>query len=183
MKKIIAIFILRIQGWKIIGEIPKLSKYIIISAPHTSNWDFVIGRAFGYVLGIKAKYLAKHELFRFPYGWFFRLTGGIPVERDKNNNLVNFTTLLFQNTNELVVAIAPEGSRKRVKKWKQGFYHISIAANVPIVLSFMDYKRKEAGVGKILYPSGDIEKDMLIIQEFYKNINPKIPEYYNSKIY
>ena len=83
----------------------------------------------------------------------------------------------------MVVGIAPEGTRKRVEKWKQGFYHIAVGANVPIVLSFMDYKRKEAGVGKILYPSGDIEKDMSVIEEFYQGIIPRIPEYYNPKIY
>ena len=83
----------------------------------------------------------------------------------------------------MVVGIAPERTRKRVEKWKQGFYHIAVGANVPIVLSFMDYKRKEAGVGKILYPSGDIEKDMSVIEEFYQGVNPKFPEYYNPKIY
>ena len=183
MRKLIASFILWLQGWKVVGEIPQIKKYVIIAAPHTSNWDFVIARSFGYMLGIEAKYLGKSQLFKPPFGWFFRLTGGIPVDRTKHNSMVTFTTNLFNQSKELVVGIAPEGTRKRVEKWKQGFYHIAVGANVPIVLSFMDYKRKEAGVGKILYPSGDIEKDMSVVEEFYKGVTPKVPEYYNPKIY
>ena len=95
MKKVISRFILWILGWKIVGDNPKISKYVIIAAPHTSNWDFVIGRSFGYILGFKAKYLAKEELFKWPFKWFFILTGGIPVKRDKKNNLVDFTCKLF----------------------------------------------------------------------------------------
>ena len=95
----------------------------------------------------------------------------------------SFTIDLFNQSKELVVGITPEGTRTRVEKWKQGFYHIAKGANVPILLSFMDYKRKEAGVGKILYPSGDIEKDMSVIEEFYQGVTPKVPEYYNPKIY
>lgn len=183
MKEVISKLVLWLKGWKVVGEIPKIKKYVIIAAPHTSNWDFVIGRCFGYMLGIKVKYLAKSQLFKPAFGWFFTCTGGIPVDRTKHNSLVAFTTELFIQSKELVVGIAPEGTRKRVEKWKQGFYHIAIGANVPIVLSFMDYKRKEAGVGKILYPSGNIEKDMSIIEEFYRGVNPKNPEYYNPKIY
>ncbi len=183
MKKLIATFILWLQGWKVVGEMPQIKKYVIIVAPHTSNWDFVIGRSFGYMLGIESKYLGKSQLFKPPFGWFFKFTGGIPVDRSKHNSLVAFTIDLFNKNKELVIGIAPEGTRKRVDKWKQGFYHIAIGANVPIVLSFMDYKRKEAGVLKILHPSGDIEKDMSIIEEFYKDFNPKKPDYYNPKIY
>ena len=183
MRRLIASFILWLQGWKVVGEIPQIKKYVIIAAPHTSNWDFVIGRSFGYMLGVDAKYLGKIQLFKPPFGWFFRWTGGIPVDRTKHNSLVAFTVQLFNNSKELVLGIAPEGTRKRVKKWKQGFYHIAVLANVPIVLSFMDYKKKEAGIGKILYPSGDIEKDMSVIEEFYQGIYPKVPEYYNPKIY
>ncbi len=183
MRKLLASFILWLQGWKVVGEIPQIKKYVIIAAPHTSNWDFVIGRSFGYMLGIEAKYLGKSQLFKPPFGWFFRLTGGIPVDRTKHNSLVTFTIDLFNQSKELVVGITPEGTRTRVEKWKQGFYHIAEGANVPILLSFMDYKRKEAGVGKIIYPSGDIEKDMSIIEEFYKGVSAKIPEHYNPKIY
>ena len=183
MKKFISRFILWILGWKIVGNTPKISKYVIIAAPHTSNWDFVIGRSFGYILGFKAKYLAKEELFKWPFKWFFLLTGGIPVKRDKKNNLVDFTCKLFLENSELVLAIAPEGSRKKVDKWKTGFYFIALKSKVPIVLSFMDYSKKEAGIGEIIYPSGDFNKDMLKIQEFYEDISPKIPGFYDKNIF
>lgn len=183
MKKAISKFVLWLKGWKVVGEIPNIKKYVIVAAPHTSNWDFVIGRAFGYLLGIEAKFLGKSQLFKPPHGWLFRFMGGIPVDRTKHNSLVEFTIDLFDNREELVLGLAPEGTRKRVERWKQGFYHIAIGANVPIVLSFMDYKKKEAGVGKILYPSGNLDEDMSIIEEFYKSVTPKFPAYFNTKIY
>ena len=184
MKGRIAQFILRLQGWRVVGDVPaEISKYVIIAAPHTSNWDFVIGRAFGYTLGMEAKYLAKSQLFKPPYGWFFRWTGGISVDRAKHNSLVDFTIDLFNRSEQLIVGLTPEGTRTKVDKWKLGFYHIAVGAKLPIVLSFMDYKRKEAGVGKIVYPSGDLEKDLQIIEDFYKTINPKNPDLYNPKIY
>ena len=183
MKKAIAKFILWLQGWRVVGDIPSdIPKYVILVAPHTSNWDFVIGRAFGYTLGIEAKYLGKSQLFKPPYGWFFRWMGGIPVDRTQHNSLVDFTIDLFNRSEQLIVGLAPEGTRKKVDRWKQGFYYIAVGANIPIVLSYMDYKKKEAGVGKIIYPSGELEKDLQIIEDFYKTINPKIPELYNPKI-
>lgn len=183
MKKRVAQLILWLKGWKVVGDPPSFPKYVILAAPHTSNWDFVIGRAFGYTLGIEAKFLGKSQLFRPPYGWFFRWMGGIPVDRTKHNSLVEFTIDLFNRSQYLAVGLAPEGTRQRVERWKQGFYHIAAGANVPIVLSFMDYKRKEAGVGKVIFPSGDIEKDMLDIESFYKTVVPKKPELYNQKIF
>lgn len=184
MKKRIAKFILWLQGWKVVGGVPTdIPKYVILAAPHTSNWDFIIGRAFGYTLGIEAKYLGKSQLFKPPYGWFFRWTGGIPVDRTKHNSLVDFTIDLFNNNEQLIVGLAPEGTRKKVDRWKMGFYHIAVGANIPVVLSYMDYKKKEAGVGKIVYPSGNLEKDLQIIEDFYKTINPKNPDLYNPKIF
>ena len=111
MKKAISYAILKIMGWKIVGDIPSVKKYVIILAPHTSNWDFIIGRCFGYILGIEAKFLGKSQLFKFPYGWIFTLMGGIPVDRTKHNNLVSFAIDLFNNREELVLGLAPEGSR------------------------------------------------------------------------
>lgn len=183
MKKRVAQFLLWLKGWKAVGEPPSFPKYVIVAAPHTSNWDFFIGRAFGYTLGIEAKFLAKSQLFRPPYGWLFRWMGGIPVDRTKHNSLVEFTIDLFHRSERLAVGLAPEGTRQRVDKWKQGFYHIALGANVPIVLSFMDYERRAAGIGKVLYPSGNLEKDMLEIESFYKTVVPKKPELYNQKIF
>jgi len=183
MKKLVSRLILNCLGWKVVGDIPSVKKYVIILSPHTSNWDFIIGRCFGYILNIEAKFLAKNQLFRFPYGWIFRWLGGIPVDRTKHNNLVAYSINLFKLSNELVLGISPEGSRSKVDKWKLGFYHIAFEANIPVALGFLDYKTKEAGVKKMFYPSGNRFKDLQELEEIYSNINPKYPEKYNSRIY
>ena len=183
MTEKISEIILNLLGWRVVGQIPKEKKYIIIVAPHTSNWDFIIGRCFGYKLKVKAKFLGKNQLFRFPIGWLFKLMGGIAVNREKRNNMVASIVETFNNSDELILGLAPEGTRSRTDHWKQGFYHIANEANVPIMLSFLDYKAKEAGIGMVLYPSGDLQKDMLKIQTFYEGITPKYPERYNPKIF
>ncbi|MGB1931828.1 MAG: lysophospholipid acyltransferase family protein [Flavobacteriales bacterium] len=183
MKKIVSKLILYVMGWKVVSDIPTQKKYVIIVSPHTSNWDFIIGRCFGYMLEIEAKYLGKSQLFRFPYGWIFRLLGGIPVDRSKHNNLVAYAVDLFKSSNELVLGLAPEGSRSRVEKWKLGFYHIAVGANIPIALAYLDYAKKEAGIGEMFLPSGEIQKDLQKIEDFYKGISPKYSEKYNSKIF
>ena len=183
MKKIVSKLILHIMGWKVVSDIPTLKKYVIIVAPHTSNWDFIIGRCFGYMLEIEAKYLGKSQLFRFPYGWIFRMLGGISVDRSKHNNLVAYAIDLFKTSEKLVIGLAPEGSRSRVEKWKLGFYHIALGAKIPIALAYFDYAKKEAGILEMFYPSGEIHKDLQIIEDFYKNISPKYSDKYNSKIF
>lgn len=183
MKKLVSRLILKLMGWKVVGDIPAEKKYVIIVSPHTSNWDFIIGRCFGYMLEIEAKYLGKSQLFRFPYGWLFRWLGGIPVDRKKHNNLVAYAIDLFNSSQELVLGLAPEGSRSKVDKWKLGFYHIAVGANIPIALAFLDYQSKEAGVKKMFYPSGDMSKDLQQIEDFYKKVTPKYPEKYNPKIF
>ena len=183
MKKLVSKLILYMLGWKVVSDIPTLKKYVIIVSPHTSNWDFIIGRCFGYMLEIEAKYLGKSQLFRFPYGWIFRLLGGIPVDRSKHNNLVAYAIDLFKSSEELVLGLAPEGSRSRVEKWKLGFYHIAVGANIPIALAYLDYAKKEAGIGEMFLPSGEIQKDLQKIEDFYKGISPKNSEKYNSKIF
>lgn len=183
MKKIISRLILKIMGWRVVSDVPTQKKYIIIVSPHTSNWDFIIGRCFGYMLEIEAKYLGKSQLFRFPYGWIFRLMGGIPVDRTKHNNLVAFAIDLFKTKNELVLGLAPEGSRSKVDSWKLGFYHIAVGANIPIALGFLDYHKKEAGIGEMFLPSGDMQKDLQRIEDFYKTVTPKHMQKYNPKIF
>jgi len=182
MKKLISRGVLKLMGWKVIGNIPTAKKYIIIVAPHTSNWDFVVGRCFGYLLEIKAKFFGKSQLFRFPFGWLFRLMGGIPVDRAKHNNLVSFAIDLFNVSDELVIGLAPEGSRSSVEAWKLGFYHIAVGANIPIAVSFLDYQKKEAGIGFMFKPSGNLSQDLKKIEAFYQTISPKYSEKYNPKI-
>ena len=129
------------MGWKVVSDIPNHKKYVIIVSPHTSNWDFIIGRCFGYMLELEAKYLGKSQLFRFPYGWIFRLLGGIPVDRSKHNNLVAYAVDLFKSSDQLVLGLAPEGSRSS-RKMETWFYHIAVGANIPIALAYLDYAKK-----------------------------------------
>ncbi len=170
------------MGWKSIGTFDYPDKCIVIAAPHTSNWDFLIGRCYGYINGIKAKYLIKSSLFIPVLGTFFRWNGGIPVYRDSKNNLVDQLVERFNSTDKLILGIAPEGTRSRVKKWKTGFYHIAYKANIPILLVGVDFKKKKIGVINSLKPTGDIKKDMLFIQNQFKDLTGKIPENYNPII-
>ena len=165
------------MGWEIIGDVPRHEKkYIIIVAPHTSNKDFFIGILVRGILGFNSKYLGKKSLFKAPYGWFFRMTGGYPVDRSKSVNLVDQVVEIYRNHNSFVLALAPEGTRKNVDDWKTGFYYIALRAKVPITLGYLDYKEKKLGVGYFFLPSGDIEKDMKIVRAFYEGKIGRHPE-------
>ena len=183
MKERLAILLLKLIGWRVVGTKPVLKKYIIIFAPHTSNWDFVMAQMAGFALNISARYFGKESLFRFPYRIFFEFLGGIPIDRSKHNNVVDFAVDLFKQREELVVALAPEGTRSRVERWKSGFYHIAVGAKVPLVLGFFDYDNKEIGIAQIFEPSGDIEVDMRKIAALYAQKSGKNPEKYNPKIW
>tara|TARA_B100001250_G_scaffold408319_1_gene430522 strand:- start:308 stop:823 length:516 start_codon:yes stop_codon:yes gene_type:complete len=170
------------MGWKVIGTFDYPKKCVVIAAPHTSNWDFVIGRCYGYISGINPKYLIKSSLFIPVLGAFFKWNGGIPVCRDSTNNIVDQIVEEFNNTNHLVLGIAPEGTRSRVEKWKTGFYYIAHKAKVPILLVALDFKNKKIGVVNSLVTTGNIDKDMLFIQNQFKGLQGKIPERYNPVI-
>ena len=161
-------------GWKIIGDVPRdLKKYIIIVAPHSSNWDFLIGLSLRSIMKFPSNYLAKKELFKPPFGWLFKRMGGFPVDRDKHSNLVDQVVALYNKEEQFVIAIAPEGTRKNVSKWKTGFYHISVKAKVPIVMVALDYEHKSILWAKPFYPVGDFEIDRKVIEEFFKGIKGK----------
>ena len=183
MKRLLSKLIFKINGWKIIGVSTYPEKCIVITAPHTSNWDFFIGRCYAYIIDIKPKYLTKSELFLPVLGTLIKWNGGIPVYRKSKNNVVDQVVEMFKNSSQLNLGIAPEGTRTRVDKWKTGFYHIAVKSKVPILLLKMDYEKKEIGIMCEFNTSGNFEKDMLFIQEQYKNIKGKKPEYYNTKIY
>jgi 1-acyl-sn-glycerol-3-phosphate acyltransferase len=166
-----------VSGWKVKGTIPPdIKKAVVIAAPHTSNWDFVYALAAFRILNHKVNYLAKKELFKFPLKYILRSTGGIPVERSKSHNLVDTIIQKFNSTENLYLMIPAEGTRKRVSKWKSGFYHAGLGANVPILLGYLDYENKLAGFGKVVYLTGDKVKDMNEIREFYKDIKGQNPE-------
>ena len=182
MKKILSKIIFWLMGWEVIGTSDYPKKCIVVAAPHTSNWDFLIGRCYGYIVGITPKYLIKSELFVPVLGALFKWNGGIPVYRKSQHNIVDQIVTRFSNANELILGIAPEGTRKRVEKWKTGFYHIAHNSNIPILLMAMDYENKKVGIIDSITPTLDIEKDMLFIQEKYKDIKGCIPENYNPII-
>jgi 1-acyl-sn-glycerol-3-phosphate acyltransferase len=179
--RILSIIILKLLGWKVIGSLPKgLHKFIMIEAPHTSNLDFIIGRLAFYKLGIQTKFLIKKELFFFPVGGILKLMGGIPVDRGKKNNMILYVAELFEKTDELAVVITPEGTRKYNAHWKKGFYHIAEKAKVPVICGFIDYAKKEGGIGPIFYPSpGNFEKEFAQIEDFYADKTARHPENYN----
>ena len=175
------VWFFRRKGWKIEGKgiDPSLKKCLIIGAPHTSNWDFVYAMAALRLFGIKLNYLAKKELFQWPIKKLFINTGGIPVERSKNSRMVDSIIKKFNELDSLVLAISPEGTRKRVEKIKTGFYHIALATGVPIYLGYLDYEKRVAGFSEPFYPSGNREADTAIIKDFYRNKKGRSPELFN----
>jgi 1-acyl-sn-glycerol-3-phosphate acyltransferase len=156
-------------GWKIDGYIPEgLKKAVIVVVPHTSNWDFILGRMVMNVLRSKAKFLIKEESFFFPLGMILKGLGAIPVARGRSGNMINQVAGYFNEAESLFVIITPEGTRKPTKRWKKGFYYIAQRANVPLILGVMDYKNKKGGVGEVFYPTGDMDKDLDYIYAFYR---------------
>ncbi len=177
MLRPVYLLLFRLFGWKIVGFIPKeLKKYIIAVGPHTSNWDFIIGVAARSILQIKkAKFLGKSQLFQPPYGWIFKLLGGIPVERKESNDVTDQVAEIFNQHSEFILAVAPEGTRRKVERLKTGFYYIALKANVPVLPAGFDFTRREVRLGTPFYASGNIEKDMATMMQFYRSIGGKNP--------
>lgn len=172
------VFLFGLFGWRINGSFPgELKKYIIAVAPHTSNWDFPVGVAARSILRIQsARFLGKSQLFKPPFGWLFRALGGYPVERSTSHDLVDQVVKIFNNHEKFILALAPEGTRKKVEKFKTGFYYIAKKANVPIIPVGFDFGKKEVVLGQPLYPSDNIEADFEILYSFYRNIKGRNPE-------
>ncbi len=178
MKKNCSKLILRLFGWEINNQISvkDLKKGIIIMAPHTSNIDFIIGKLAFYTLNIKANFLIKKELFVFPLGNILKSLGGVPVNRSRGQGTINKVIEMMNHRENFLLVITPEGSRSYRKYWKKGFYHIALKTNTPIILSYIDYKKKEGGFHSIFYPSGDIQKDFEEIMAVYQNKTAKFPK-------
>ena len=183
MKKLISKIIFQIIGWKVVGKLNYPDKCLVIAAPHTSNWDFFIGRCYAYIIGVVPKYLIKSELFLPILRSLIKWNGGIPVYRHSKNNVVDQITEIYNSTDKFILGISPEGTRRRVERWRTGFYHIAVKSEVPILLIKMDYEKKEIGIINEFHASGDIDKDLLFIQNQFKNIKGKIPKNYNPKIF
>lgn len=176
MRKI-ARFILRLAGWKIDKSTPEgVKKCVIVMGPHTSNWDFIIGRLAFLSYGIKVKLLIKKEAFVPVFGWFLKRMGGIPVDRSKNNNITEQAVKMFNESDELYLVFTPEGTRKYSPKWKKGFYYIAIQAKVPIYIGYMDYEKKIGGFYGLFEPTGDVEADIESIKKILSQFKGKHPE-------
>jgi 1-acyl-sn-glycerol-3-phosphate acyltransferase len=175
MRFLYKFFFQTVAGWKIVGDVPRhLKKYIIVVAPHTSNWDFLIGISLRSIMRFPSNFLAKKELFQPPFGWFFKALGGYPVDRDKSSNIVEQIVTLIKTKEQFVVAIAPEGTRKTVQKWKTGFYYIAHKTKIPIVLVSLDYVNKIVTWNTEFYVSGDLESDAILIDHFFKGKKGKL---------
>ena len=170
-------------GWKIVGNINFPKKCVVIGAPHTSNWDFILGKLYSYIIGINGKFLLKSQLFKPVIGSLFRWSGAIPVYRSQKNNLVSQLAKLFEEEESLILAMSPEGTRSYVSKWKTGFYHIAKAAKVPIMLFKIDYHLKEIGIINLLNVTKDQNRDFSQIEKEYLKVTPKFKENYNPKIF
>jgi 1-acyl-sn-glycerol-3-phosphate acyltransferase len=164
------------QGWTAFAEGPIPKKAIIIAAPHTSNWDFIYFIGLTRDIGVEPAFMAKKELFRWPFTRFMTEMGGVPVNRQQGGNYVQAMIDEFNKRDEFLLTIAPEGTRKSVRQWKTGFYHIAVGAKVPLIIGQMDYGRKRGGFGKAFMPSGDYAADMAIVEAAYRTVTPRHPD-------
>ncbi len=176
LRRLLARVFLGLTGWKVEGVRPDAKQYVLIAAPHTSNWDFPYFLAFAAYFEIEAAWMGKHTIFRWPFGRIMRALGGIPVQRHKREDLVSAMARTFDDREELALTVPAEGTRSLVEYWKSGFYHIATTANVPIVMSYLDYAKKIGGFGPAFFPSGDLAKDMDTIRAFYQGRQGKHPE-------
>jgi len=174
-------FILWLFGWKVEKLETYEKSYVILAAPHTSNWDFFIGRLAISVAGIPQKVLMKKEWFFFPLNYFFKAMGAMPIDRKGSVKMVDYIVELFNKKNDFVFSISPEGTRSYVEKWKTGFYHIATKANVPILLGKMDYSLKLVQFTKFVYPTGDFNKDFEDIISYFKDANGRFPKKFNPQ--
>lgn len=164
-------------GWKTGSALPSsVKKCVLVGAPHTSNMDYPISLATLYASGVRVRFLAKKSLFRFPLGLLMRITGGLPVDRSKHNNMVEAMIDMFSRKEKLILLIPVEGTRSYVKEWKSGFYYTALGAGVPIALGYLDYGRKVAGFGELFYPTGDYAADLRKIQDYYRQFRARYPE-------
>lgn len=165
--------VMRLSGWRFEGNLPDVPKVLISVAPHTTNWDFVVGVMGLWSLDLKLSFIGKHTLFRGWFGTWLRSLGGIPADRRAKRGLVGEVVDAFNGAEKMVLALSPEGTRARDKGFKSGFLHIAYGANVPIVLAYFDFKNQVIGFGPIFYPTGDVESDLEFVVNFYRPIRGK----------
>ncbi|MEQ8706832.1 MAG: 1-acyl-sn-glycerol-3-phosphate acyltransferase [Phaeodactylibacter sp.] len=183
MGKRLAALLLRLSGWRLNPAVPKEVEHcVIIAAPHTSNWDIYYARLAFYVMGIPLKFTIKREWMRFPLGLIIGPLGGLAIDRrprGDSGERPSYTQLmaeLLESQDKMAIMVTPEGTRGRREKWKTGFYYAALQAKAPICLGYLDYTKKEAGVGAFIYPTGDVEAELKQIMDFYRNIKGKYPD-------
>lgn len=175
MREKIGKAILDAAGWTIEGGAPAVDKFVLIAAPHTSNWDFLYSVACTTALGLPLQFMAKDSLFRGPLGPLLRALGGIAIDRSRNNNMVDAMVAEFARRDALALMVPPEGTRSAGTHWKSGFYHIARRARVPLALGYLDYPHKRVGIGPLLHVSGDVGADMDAIRAFYADKGARNP--------
>ena len=164
---LLARIIMRLFGWRIEGKLPDIPKFVLVGAPHTSNWDFLLFLGVIFSLRANVRFMGKAELFRFPVGWFFRYCGGVPVDRKKSTGLVEQMVKVCNESEQFILTIAPEGTRHHVTEWKRGFYHIAKNAGIPLVMAVVDGRHKTVRIGQVFHPTEDAEADIKAIQSYF----------------
>ena len=161
---------LRLLGWRVEGDIPNIPKMVMIAAPHSSNWDFIVGVAAKLGMRLRVKFLGKDALFRFPLGPLMRALGGIPVDRSSRNAMVESIVAEFESHRQLILVIAPEGTRKRVERWRTGFYHIAHGAGIPIVTAAFNWRARAIQIGSPFMTTGDMDADLRALQARFSEV-------------
>ncbi|MFI5398882.1 MAG: lysophospholipid acyltransferase family protein [Candidatus Binatia bacterium] len=172
----LAKLLFRLAGWTTEGTVHRPLRFVVIAAPHTSNWDGVIMMVAAHIFRVKMAWFVKDAAFFFPLGPIIRFFGAVSVDRSARHNMVGQAIERFHNSEQLILAVPPEATRKKSTSWKTGFYHIARGAGVPIVLGYLDYRRKVAGLGPAFVPTGNIEADFQVFEKFYASVTPRFPE-------
>ncbi|WP_400073865.1 1-acyl-sn-glycerol-3-phosphate acyltransferase [Zobellia russellii] len=171
MQKLAQFIYFKVMGWKMVGQFPgHLNKFVIAVVPHTSYMDFFLGLLIRKVWNEQINFVGKKSLFTFPFGYIFRRLGGEPIDRSKNNDMVSATVKVFQKREKFRLTIAPEGTRKKVEKWKTGFYYIAKGAQVPIVLIAFDFGKKQVKISEPMLTTDDKEADFKVYESFFKGV-------------
>ena len=182
MKQALCKELLKLFGWKLGEIVEDIPKSIICVAPHTSNLDFIIGKLFYTSIGRNACFLIKKEWYFFPLNYLFKYLGGIPINRSKSESITDQMTERFNHREKFQLAITPEATRKRASTWKRGFYYIALKAKVPIMIAYLDYKKREIGFKDVYFPTGDAEADIKTIRSYYTNVTACHPENFDSSV-